>query len=200
MLTDPAAIAERPLLVLASGSRYRAELLSRLQLPFIAAQTDIDESPLPGETARERALRLSLAKAEAARAQHPQAWILGSDQTASLDGQFLDKPGTPERAREQLAQAAGRSIEFLTGLALSLPERHLETVDVTTVQFRPLSARAITEYVEKEPALDCAGGFKCEGLGITLFESIRSDDPTALIGLPLIAVCRMLREAGYPMA
>ncbi len=188
-----------PELVLASGSRYRSELLQRLRLPFQAIASDADETPRPGEAADTLALRLACDKAAALRDRFPRAWIIGSDQLAVLDGRVLGKPGNAEAAHAQLTAASGCNVKFLTAVALDLPERPpVQTLDVTQVQFRVLSDAAIRRYIEVEPAFDCAGSFKCEGYGITLFERIRTDDPTALIGLPLIAVARLLREAGYP--
>jgi septum formation protein len=187
---------ERPLL-LASGSRYRAELLSRLCLPFAAEATQADETPRPGETVEALVARLARLKAGTLAARRPGHWILGSDQAASLDGRMLGKPGTRERAVEQLAAASGRSVSFHTAVALWDGACWHEAMDVTTVQFRPLSRSQIDRYLDREDALDCAGSFKCEGYGISLFEAIDSRDPTGLVGLPLIAVARLLREAGY---
>jgi septum formation protein len=192
-------LADPPGLVLASGSRYRAELLRRLRLPFRAIASNVDESAQPGEAPDALSLRLSVNKAAALRERLPQAWILGSDQLATLDGEVLGKPGNAENAFTQLRRASGRSVEFLTAVALDRPDRPpVCALDRTRVQFRTLSDLEIRHYIEAEPAFDCAGSFKCEGYGITLFDQIRSDDPTALIGLPLIAVARLLREAGYP--
>jgi len=188
-----------PPLILASGSRYRAELLNRLCVPFQAIASDADESARPGEAPDTLALRLAGNKAAALRRRFPDAWILGSDQLAALDDDVLGKPGTAEAAFTQLSRASGRAVDFLTAVVLDLPDRPaLRALDRTRVQFRTLSETAIRHYIDVEPAFDCAGSFKCEGYGITLFEQIRSDDPTALIGLPLIAVARLLREAGYP--
>ncbi|TJY61147.1 septum formation protein Maf [Sinimarinibacterium sp. CAU 1509] len=188
-----------PELLLASGSRYRAELLQRLRLPFQAITSEADETQQPGEAADTLALRLAHDKAAALRDRFPQAWIIGSDQVAVLDGRVLGKPGNAATAHAQLSAASGRSVNFLTAVALDLPYRPpAHALDVTQVQFRKLSDASIRRYIEIEPAFDCAGSFKCEGYGITLFEHIRAEDPTALIGLPLIAVARLLREAGYP--
>ncbi|SFF40168.1 septum formation protein [Fontimonas thermophila] len=201
-MSNPPATAPAtrpPELILASGSRYRAALLARLRLPFRIQAAQADETPQPGETAPALALRLSAAKAGALRAQYPNAWILGSDQVAVVDGIFLGKPGSRERALAQLRQCSGRTVEFMTGVVLLTPQGAHQGLDITTVRFRTLTEPEIVRYVDTEPALDCAGSFKCEGYGITLFESIDSRDPTGLIGLPLITVCRLLREAGYSL-
>lgn len=187
---------ERPLL-LASASRYRAELLSRLQLPFESRPADIDETSLPDEPVEALVRRLARAKADTLAAQHPQRWVLGSDQAASLDGLILGKPGSRERAMEQLSGAAGRRVEFHTAVALYADGRWFQATDVTTVAFRALDREQIERYLDREDALDCAGSFKCEGYGITLFESIETRDSTGLVGLPLITVARLLRQAGY---
>ena len=186
-----------PPLILASGSRYRAELLGRLQLPFQALASQVDETPLSGENPRELTCRLAAAKARALAPAHPQAWILGSDQSAAARGQILGKPGTLERAREQLRLLSGQTVEFLTAVALFRGTTLLEWLDVTTVHFRTLDEATIDRYLAAEPALDCAGSFKCEGLGISLFEGIQSEDPTGLVGLPLIRTAALLREAGF---
>lgn len=189
--------ATNPALILASGSRYRAELLGRLQIAFQAMPSQVDETPQPGENPRELTQRLAVAKARALAQAHPQAWILGSDQSASAQGRILGKPGTLERAREQLRLLSGQIVEFLTAVALVQGTRLLQALDVTTVRFRRLDEATIARYLAAEPALDCAGSFKCEGLGISLFEEMRSSDPTGLIGLPLIRTAALLREAGF---
>jgi septum formation protein len=185
-------------LVLASTSRYRRELLARLTPDFRVLAPDVDEKPLPDEGPTALADRLALAKAQAAAAKNPGAIVIGSDQTADLDGRALGKPGSVEAACAQLAACSGRTVTFHTGLcvidARHSPHHVLAARDVTRVYFRTLDAAAIARYVERERPLDCAGSFKCEGLGIALFERIQSEDPTALIGLPLIALCRLLRE------
>jgi septum formation protein len=186
-----------PALILASGSRYRAELLGRLQIAFQALPSQVDETPQPGENPRELTQRLAVAKARALAQAHPQAWILGSDQSASAQGRILGKPGTLERAREQLRLLSGQTVEFLTAVALVQGTRLLQALDVTTVRFRRLDEATIERYLAAEPALDCAGSFKCEGLGISLFEEMRSSDPTGLVGLPLIRTAALLREAGF---
>lgn len=191
-------------LVLGSTSRYRAELLRRLTAQFRQAAPDIDESRLPGEAPRALAERLARAKAEAVARRHPGALVIGSDQVAALDDQTLGKPGDATTARAQLAACSGRHVEFHTALCLvdardpTALRVHAET-DLTTVQFRILDAAEIARYVERERPLDCAGSFKSEGLGIALFERIVSHDPSALIGLPMIALCRLLRRAGVAL-
>lgn len=190
--------AQNPL-ILASGSKYRAELLSRLHLPFVGIAPNLDESPLSDELARPLTQRLALAKAQCLAKQHPNRWVLGSDQAASCQGRILGKPGTVARAAEQLEFLSGNNVEFFTAVALLRNDEVFTALDVTTVQFRALSPFEIDRYLKAESVLDCAGSFKCEGLGITLFESIRSEDPTGLIGLPLIAVRRLLAQAGYAL-
>lgn len=185
--------------VLASTSRYRAELLHRLLEEFPQAAPGVDEVALPDEAPAARALRLAIAKAEAVARSHPQALVVGSDQVAELDGQVLDKPGTADRARDQLHASSGRTVHFHTALCLldaRTGERHTH-VDLTRAVFRELSESEIDRYVAREQPLDCAGSFKCEALGISLFERIETTDPSALIGLPLIALARLLRAAGH---
>jgi septum formation protein len=190
-----------PPLVLASTSRYRAELLSRLRLSFTQAAPRVDETPKAGETAEKLAARLARAKAQAVAKVHPERVVIGSDQAASCMNRMIGKPGDRATACEQLAFMSGRSVMFVTGLALVGPDlpRPLTALDVTIVKLRRLTAADIERYVDAEPAFDCAGSFKMEGLGITLFEEIQSRDPTALIGLPLIATARLLRKAGYDL-
>lgn len=190
-----------PRLILGSTSRYRAELLRRLRTDFEQSSPGTDETALPGEMPPARALRLAIAKAQAAAADLTDALVIGSDQVAELDGRMLDKPGTIERAHEQLAASSGRTVHFHTALCLldtRTGQRHTH-VDHTQVHFRVLTGDEIARYVEHEHPLDCAGSFKCEGLGISLFERIDNQDPTALIGLPLIALARLLRQAGMPL-
>jgi septum formation protein len=187
--------AEQPL-ILASGSRYRAELLRRLQLPFEQRAAEVDETPQSGEAPAALAQRLARSKALTVALQHPQRWVLGSDQVCACEGRVLGKPGTGARAREQLAWLSGRSAGFFTALALVRGAQRLEALDVTRVRFRTLDEDEIARYLAAEAALDCAGSFKCEGLGISLCESIESSDPTGLVGLPLIATARLLRQAG----
>jgi septum formation protein len=185
-------------LILASTSPYRAALLTRLGLPFDAESPGVDENPLGNEAPRERAARLARAKAEAVAARYPQAWVLGSDQLAVRGAEVLGKPFEAARCEEQLLSSSGKQVAFLTAACLfnAAGERRFEHVDTTLVRFRDLTRDEVRRYVELERPLDCAGGFKCEGLGIALFESIDSSDPTALIGLPLIWVAEALRRAG----
>ncbi len=186
------------MLILASTSRYRRELLSRLRLQFATFSPDIDERPAPGEAPEVTAARLATAKAHAAISSYPNALIIGSDQVADLDGVRLDKPGTRERAREQLLCASGRNVIFHTAVSLikgPTGETHTALVP-TTVRFRTLSAAQIDAYLDLEQPFDCAGSAKSEGLGITLLERIVGDDPTALIGLPLIALTSLLARFG----
>ena len=185
-------------IVLASTSRYRADLLRRLLADFEQAAPDTDETPQAGETPAARALRLAIAKATAVADGFDDALVIGSDQVAALDGAILRKPGSVEAAREQLGASSGRVVNFHTALCL-LDTRHGRSqthVDDTRVRFRELGSAEIERYVTRELPLDCAGSFKCEGLGISLFEEIDNRDPSALIGLPLIALARMLRQAG----
>lgn len=185
------------MLVLASGSTYRRRLLERLGLPFVVDPADIDESPRPGETPAALATRLAREKALAVAGRHPQAWVIGSDQVADLDGLALGKPGDPERAAAQLRACSGRQVRFHTALALTRADGTvLEGSSCPVVTFRPLDDAEIARYLAADRPFDCAGSFKAEALGISLFESLASDDPTAIEGLPLIALCRLLRRAG----
>ena len=188
-------------LILASGSQYRAELLRRLGLDFEAWAPDVDESPAPGEAPRDTARRLARAKAEAGARRFPQAWIIGSDQVADHDGKPIGKPGTIEAARIQLRSMRGQVILFHTALCVAAPgaQRFREELVDTEVAFRTLSDAEIERYLEREPAFDCAGSAKSEGLGIALLDRLRGDDPTALIGLPLIALSAMLRAEGFDL-
>jgi MAF protein len=185
-------------LVLASTSPFRQALLSKLGLPFICAAPHTDETPHPGEAADALVQRLALAKAEALATAYPDHWIIGSDQVCVLDGQITGKPLNAENACRQLAAASGKAITFYTGLALIQPQsgRQFLCCEPFTVHFRSLSAAEIAGYVAKEQPLQCAGSFKSEGLGICLFERLEGRDPNTLIGLPLIALNAMLREAG----
>ena len=185
-------------LILGSTSPYRRALLQRLRLDFTVAAPDVDETALPGEAPRDLALRLALAKAHAVAAHNPGAVVIGSDQVADLAGQPLGKPGTHERATAQLRQMSGHSVIFQTAVAVVCPETGFEQVDLApvVVRFRALSDAVIERYLRAEQPYDCAGSAKSEGLGISLLDAIDSDDPTALIGLPLIRTCRMLRAAG----
>ncbi len=190
-----------PRLTLASTSRYRRELLERLRLPFAVACPEVDETALPGETPLALAIRLAEAKAQAvARTLTGDSWALGSDQVADLDGRPLGKPGGREAAIAQLRAMSGGMVRFHTALCLAHADgRTLAAIDLTEVRFRALADAEIERYVDAEQPFDCAGSFKSEGLGIALFESIDNRDPTALIGLPLIATCTLLRQAGFPL-
>ncbi|MEW9572526.1 nucleoside triphosphate pyrophosphatase [Rhodanobacter sp. Si-c] len=190
--------AAPPRIVLASTSRYRAELLRRLLPDFEQRAPGTDETALPGEAPDAHAARLAVAKAVAAADGLGDALVIGSDQVAELDGTQLDKPGSAANARAQLAASSGHTAHFHTALCLldTRDGRRQVHVDHTRVHFRTLDAMEIERYVEREQPLDCAGSFKCEGLGISLFERIDSEDPSALIGLPLIALARLLRTAG----
>jgi septum formation protein len=187
-----------PRLILASTSRYRREMLSRFGLPFDAVAPGVDETPLDGEAPLHLVQRLAAAKAAAVARAYPDACVIGSDQLAEFDGRALGKPGTPERAIEQLRAMSGREVTFLTALCVMRGEHEVGVaVDRTVVRFRTLSQAEVERYVEAEQPLDCAGSFKSEGRGITLFDAIETVDPTALIGLPLIATARLLRDAGF---
>jgi septum formation protein len=191
--------AHRPALVLGSTSVYRRELLSRLRVPFEVCAPDVDETPMPGEAPVDLAQRLALAKARAVATQHPDAVIIGSDQVADLDGEPLGKPGSHERAVEQLRAMRGKRVLFHTAVAVvragtGYEGRALSTVTVT---FRSLTDAEIETYLRAEEPYDCAGSAKSEALGIALVDAIESDDPTSLIGLPLIRTCALLREAGF---
>ena len=187
-----------PTLILASTSRYRRELLERLRLPFDARSPEVDEAPLPGEAPAALAERLALAKARALAGVEPDAIVIGADQVADVDGTAIGKPGNHERATAQLRAMSGRTIVFQTGVAVvraSTGFAQVRRVPVT-VRFRALSDAEIEFYLRTEEPYDCAGSAKCETLGIALLEAIESDDPTALIGLPLIQTSALLRAAG----
>ncbi len=190
----------RPL-ILGSTSRYRRELLSRLGVPFEVAAPEVDETPLPGETPAQIARRLALAKARAVGRRHPDAVVIGSDQVADLAGEPLGKPGTHDRATEQLRRMRGRTVVFQTALAVVCEANGFVAEDLAAVevQFRHLSDAEIEHYLRVEQPYDCAGSAKSEGLGIALLESIHNDDPTALVGLPLIRTGRLLRAAGIDL-
>lgn len=189
------------MLILASTSRYRAQLLERLGLPFDVMAPGVEESPLLREVPLERAQRLALAKATAVSTLHPDATVIGSDQVAVCKGEVLGKPGDARECREQLQRLSGSTAIFHTALAVLDGARQatVQVVDTTTVYFRALEPREIERYVEIDRPLDCAGSFKSEALGIALFTRIVSEDPTALIGLPLIALARALRQVGYEL-
>ena len=185
-------------LILASTSPYRRELLGRLGLPFEVTNPQTDETALPNETPEALSLRLSEAKARAVATLYPDALIIGSDQVATVEGKIYGKPGNHERAVAQLRELSGKTVNFFTGLCLL--NAKTGTADVrgvpTLVTFRQLTDSEIENYLRREPAYNCAGSAKSEGLGIALLSSMRGDDPNALVGLPLIALCDMLRQQG----
>ena len=187
-----------PPLILASSSRYRRELLARLRLPFEVLSPEVDESALPAEAPHVLAARLARAKAHAVARQRPGAVVIGSDQVADLDGQALGKPGTHERAVQQLRTMRGRRVLFHTAVAVVRADTGFEQAALTSVAvtFRALADDEIEHYLRAEQPYDCAGSAKCETLGIALLSAIDSDDPTALVGLPLIRTCELLRRAG----
>jgi septum formation protein len=191
---------QRPL-ILGSTSSYRRDLLSRLRVPFTVASPEVDETAMAGEAPFEMANRLALAKARAVAQKFPQAVVIGSDQVADLDGLALGKPGNFERAKSQLQQMRGKTVVFHTALAVVCLETGFEQHDTARVrvQFRDLSDAEISAYLLAETPYDCAGSAKSEGLGIALLASIDNDDPTALVGLPLIRTCNMLRAAGITL-
>lgn len=185
-------------LILGSTSPYRRELLGRLRVPFEVASPQVDETPLAGEAPAALATRLALAKAEAVAARYPDAVVIGSDQVADLDGEPLGKPGDHERATTQLRRMSGRSVIFQTAVAVVCRSGGFVQQDLAPVrvEFRVLGDAEIERYLRAEQPYDCAGSAKSEGMGIALLEAIHSDDPSALVGLPLIRTCRMLRAAG----
>ncbi|HSW16001.1 MAG TPA: Maf family nucleotide pyrophosphatase [Ramlibacter sp.] len=197
-MPPPTETPPSPPVVLGSTSPYRRELLSRLNLPFTVASPDVDETPLPGEPPVDLARRLALAKARAVAALHPHAAVIGSDQVADLAGEPLGKPGTHERATAQLRRMRGHTVVFQTAVAVVCLASGFEQLDLAPVRvrFRDLTDAEIEAYLRAEQPYDCAGSAKSEGLGIALLDAIDSDDPTALVGLPLIRTCRMLRAAG----
>ena len=188
-----------PELILASTSPYRRLLLERLGIAFTVLAPQTAEDTLAGELPPDRALRLATAKAQAIASRRPDAVVIGSDQVAAIGSKVLDKPGDAVRSRAQLTAASGSSARFHTACAVIAPEAGVRMVhiDTTTVFFRSLTDQEIERYVERERTFDCAGGFRAEGLGISLFESIESHDPTAIIGLPLIWLAGALRRAGF---
>jgi len=192
-------------LILASTSKYRRELLARLHLPFSCIAPGVEETARRGEQPLALAARLARAKAAAVALQHPDAWVIGSDQVAALAGSegelVLGKPGTEARCIEQLRSCSGSTVTFTTAVAVVRHNGHAvhEFVDNTRVTFRRLDEETIARYVAVEAPIDCAGGFKSEGLGIALCESIDSDDPSALIGLPLIRLSAVLRDVGFEL-
>jgi septum formation protein len=197
-MAEPLPSTQNRRLVLGSTSPYRRELLARLRLSFDVAAPAVDETPLSGETPREIALRLALAKAKAVAAQHPGAVVIGSDQVADLAGEPLGKPGTHANAVIQLGRMSGQAVVFHTAVAVVCAETGFEQLELAPVkvQFRALSNDEIERYLRAEQPYDCAGSARSEGLGVALLDAIDSDDPTALVGLPLIRTCRMLRAAG----
>ncbi|WP_066269435.1 Maf family nucleotide pyrophosphatase [Hydrogenophaga palleronii] len=196
----PASPASRAL-ILGSTSRYRRELLSRLNLPFEAIAPNVDETPQAGESPASLSLRLALAKARDVAQRHPEAVVIGSDQVADLHGEPLGKPGTHERAVAQLQRMRGQTVVFHTALAVVCQASGFERSDIAAVRvvFRNLDDGEIERYLRAEQPYDCAGSAKSEGLGIALLERIDNDDPTALIGLPLIRTCQMIRAAGVQL-
>ncbi len=188
-----------PRLILASGSRYRHDLLARLKVPFEVMVSEADETARPGEGARELTERLAIAKASAVRAKAPDALIIGSDQVAEYDGEIVGKPGGFDEAARQLRRISGKTARLYTGLALlnAKTGRIQAEVALFEVTFRKLGEDHIARYLEKERPYDCAGSVKSEGLGIALFERFHGDDPNTLIGLPLIRLVRMLESEGF---
>jgi len=184
-------------LILASTSVYRRELLERLRIPFSVVSPKVDETPLPNESTLDLALRLARAKAAAVAMDHPDAWVIGSDQVADLCGAAIGKPGNFERAMAQLQLMRGATVTFHTALCLMHGDAESTLSIPTEVTFRKLSDEVLEAYLHAEEPYDCAGSAKSEGLGISLLETIKSDDPTALIGLPLIALSGLLRDAGF---
>ena len=185
-------------LILASSSPYRRELLQRFKLPFNHQSPAIDETSKPGESADELVLRLACEKAEAVANNNPNALIIGSDQVAVLDGEILTKPGSEGKALQQLSACSGRSVQFLTGLCLlnSQSGHQQQLVESFTVHFRTLTQEQLKRYIQLEQPLDCAGSFKMEGLGISLFERLEGGDPNSLVGLPLIQLVKLLEAEG----
>jgi septum formation protein len=200
MSSSPVVSAVRPV-VLGSTSVYRRELLSRLRLPFTVAPPHVDETPHPGEPPAQLASRLAAAKAAAVAQQHPAAVVIGSDQVADLDGEPLGKPGNHANAVAQLRRMSGRTVIFQTAVTVMCRESGFVQHELAPVRvrFRALQDAEIEAYLRAEQPYDCAGSARSEGLGIALLDAIDSDDPTALVGLPLIRTCRMLRAAGVPV-
>ena len=188
-------------LVLASSSPYRRALLKRLGIPFEHAAPEVDETPRTGETAEQLTLRLALDKARALAGRYADHLIIGSDQVLLLDGQAVSKPGTHAAATDQLRRCSGRTVQFTTSLCLlnSATDNYQLTSEPFMVSFRELDDDSIERYLQREQPYDCAGSFKMEGLGISLFRALRGDDPNSLIGLPLIRLCEMLRQEGVQL-
>jgi septum formation protein len=198
---QPTLTASSRTLILGSTSRYRKELLSRLQIPFETAAPDVDETPHINESPKDLALRLALAKARAVALKNPEAIVIGSDQVADLEGAPLGKPGNHTNATLQLQRMRGKTVIFQTALSVVCIATGYQRTDLAEVKvkFRDLSDAEIESYLRAEEPYDCAGSAKSEGLGIVLLDAIENDDPTALIGLPLIRTCQMLREAGVKL-
>jgi len=193
----PSPAPVRPPLILASSSPYRATMLKRLGVPFSTETSGIDETPRPDESPEALVRRLAVDKARQIATAHPTALIIGADQVAVLNGRVLGKPGTRERAIEQIQRMSGNAVEYLSGIALVGPGEQRIDIVRTRLQYRRLRQSEIERYVNHDQPLDCAGGMRSESLGISLLDSLSSDDPTALIGMPLIRIARWLREAGY---
>jgi septum formation protein len=199
-MSEASHVTSRPL-ILGSTSKYRRELLQRLRVPFDVVSPEVDETPHPNEAPRDLAMRLALAKAQAVAAQHPNAVVIGSDQLADLNGEPLGKPGTHERAVLQLQKMRGQTVVFQTAVSVVCQASgfaHTELAQIK-VRFRDLSDAEIEAYLRAEEPYDCAGSAKSEGLGIALLDAIDNDDPTALIGLPMIRTARLLRAAGVDL-
>ena len=196
-MSIPTNLSQNPLLILASTSKYRRELLERLRIPFEVVSPEVDETPITGESTLDLALRLAHAKAAAVAKEHPHAWVIGSDQVADLCGAAIGKPGNFESALAQLQLMRGATVIFQTALCLMKGDTQTTLCIPTEVTFRKLPDSILEAYLLAEEPYDCAGSAKSEGLGISLLESIKSDDPTALIGLPLIALTSLLRDAGF---
>lgn len=196
-----AAVPDQPTVVLGSSSPYRRELLSRLGIPFHVHAPEINESRIAEETPRDLALRLSVEKARAVAQRFPLAIVIGSDQVAHSGPEIFGKPGTKTNAIAQLRAMSGKTVTFESALCVIDPRSGKHEVDTipTEITFRNLSDREISSYVEREPAFNCAGSAKLEGLGISLISRMRADDPTAIIGLPLVRLCQMLAVAGLPV-
>jgi len=198
--TAPSPASSRTV-ILGSSSRYRKELLSRLNIPFEVAAPEVDETPHINETPRDLALRLALAKARAVASKYPESVVIGSDQVADLNGQALGKPGNHANAVKQLQRMRGKTVIFQTALSVICLATGFEQTDLAAVKvtFRDLTDAEIESYLKAEEPYDCAGSAKSEGLGIALLAAIDNDDPTALVGLPLIRTCRMLSAAGVKL-
>ncbi len=187
-----------PQLILASSSSYRRAQLSSLKLDFIAISPDLDESPQPNETVHDLVKRLAVSKAQIIKRQAPDACVIGADQLCTMDGEVFGKPHVRDQAIKQLLTFADQQVEFLTALAvITVTGEVLSYTDITRVQFRPLTRAEVCRYVDLEQPFDCAGSFKVESLGSSLFQAVHSTDPSALMGLPLIKLCEFLRHAGY---